>query len=408
MIKDVVKKIVKDKYREIATSTSACGCGCSCSSANSISKNIGYSEEELRLVGEANLGLGCGNPLSFGNIKAGDIVLDLGAGAGIDALLAAQKVGPQGKVIGIDMTAEMVERARNNAQKQKITNVEFLLGEIENLPLPDNFVDTIITNCVINLSPDKDKAFSEAYRVLKPGGKIYLSDIVLLAELSESQRNDENLLSGCVAGALLKEEYLDKIKRAGFQVRILHENTKISKEQYNGIALESLMVELVKKPTIGLFGTCGNSQWREPFITKYKQLGIQFFNPQVKDWKPELAAVEAQHLANDKIILFPITNETYATVALSEVGFLVLNAIKPDDRKSFVVMIQEDLNPELNDPIAREESLRARVLVLEHLRHLRLSNLYIVDTLEEMLDISLKLYQDVEITASLEKFNPHH
>lgn len=246
MIKDVVKKIVKDKYREIATSTSACGCGCSCNSASSISKNIGYSEEELKLVGEANLGLGCGNPLSFGNIKAGDIVLDLGAGAGIDALLAAQKVGPQGKVIGIDMTAEMVERARVNAQKQKITNVEFLLGEIENLPLPDNFVDTIITNCVINLSPDKDKAFSEAYRVLKPGGKIYLSDIVLLAELSESQRNDENLLSGCVAGALLKEEYLGKIKRAGFQVRILHENTEISKEQYNGIALESLMVELVK------------------------------------------------------------------------------------------------------------------------------------------------------------------
>ncbi|PIP34686.1 arsenite S-adenosylmethyltransferase, partial [Candidatus Falkowbacteria bacterium CG23_combo_of_CG06-09_8_20_14_all_41_10] len=149
-------------------------------------------------------------------------------------------------VIGVDMTEEMVERARNNAKKQGITNAEFLLGEIEKLPLKDNSVDTIITNCVINLTPDKAKTFSEAYRVLKPGGKIYLSDIVLLAELSEEQRNDIDLLSGCVAGTLLKEDYLDKIRGAGFKVRILYENTKISKEQYNGIALESLMVELTK------------------------------------------------------------------------------------------------------------------------------------------------------------------
>jgi SAM-dependent methyltransferase len=239
-----VKKIVKDKYKEIATKGSTCGC--SCSGANNISKSIGYSEEELKIVGEANLGLGCGNPLAFGKIKEGDIVLDLGAGAGIDAILAARKVGLRGKVIGVDMTEEMVQRAKDNAQRQGITNAEFLLGEIENLPLPDNFVDTIITNCVINLTPDKSKTFKEAYRVLKPGGKIYLSDIVLLAELSEAQRNDKELLSGCVAGALLKEDYLDKIKGAGFKVRILHENKQISKEQYNGINLESLMVELEK------------------------------------------------------------------------------------------------------------------------------------------------------------------
>ncbi|HNX10966.1 MAG TPA: arsenite methyltransferase [bacterium] len=244
MDSDDIKKIVKDKYSEIATAGSSCGCGCS--NVKNVSRSIGYSEEELQIVGAANLGLGCGNPLAFGKIKEGDIVLDLGAGAGIDAILAAKKVGPSGKVIGVDMTEEMVQRAKDNAAKQNITNAEFLLGEIENLPLADNSVDTIITNCVINLTPDKAKTFSEAYRVLKPGGKIYLSDIVLLAELSSEQKNDRDLLSGCVAGALLKEDYLEKIKAAGFEVRILHENTAISKEQYQGIALESLMVELSK------------------------------------------------------------------------------------------------------------------------------------------------------------------
>jgi len=244
MKKDTIKKIVKDKYKEIAVSSSSCGCGCN--SAKSISKNIGYSEEELKIAGEANLGLGCGNPLAFGKIKEGDIVLDLGSGAGMDAFLAAKKVGDKGKVIGVDMTKEMVERARENAKKQNITNVEFLLGEIENLPLKDNSVDVIITNCVVNLTPDKAKTFNEAYRVLKPGGKIYLSDIVLLKELSKEQKNNKDLLTGCVAGALLKEDYLDKIKKAGFDVHILSENKEISKQQYHGIALESLMVELIK------------------------------------------------------------------------------------------------------------------------------------------------------------------
>lgn len=244
MKKDTIKKIVKDKYKEIAISGSGCGCGCK--RADNISKSIGYSDEELKIVGSANLGLGCGNPLAFGKIKEGDIVLDLGSGAGIDAILAARKVGNMGKVIGVDMTEEMIEKAKENAKKQNIDNVEFLLGEIENLPLEDNSVDTIITNCVINLTPDKAKTFGEAYRVLKPGGKIYLSDIVLLEELSAEQRNDRELLSGCVAGALLREDYLEKIKGAGFKVRILYENRGISKKQYNGIPLESIMVELIK------------------------------------------------------------------------------------------------------------------------------------------------------------------
>jgi SAM-dependent methyltransferase len=244
MKKDIIKKIVKDKYREIAINGSSCGCGCN--GTKSVSKSIGYSEEELKIVGEANLGLGCGNPVAFSRIKEGDTVLDLGSGAGIDAILAAKRVGDKGKVIGIDMTEEMIEKAKENAKKQNILNVEFILSEIENLPLQDNSVDIIITNCVINLTPDKAKTFGEAYRVLKPGGKIYISDIVLLEELSEEQKNDKDLLSGCVAGALLKEDYLNKIKNAGFRVNILHENRKISKEQYNGIALESLMVELIK------------------------------------------------------------------------------------------------------------------------------------------------------------------
>ena len=185
-----IKKIVKEGYKRIATSGLSCGCSCSCSSAKAISKSIGYTDEELAIVGEANLGLGCGNPLAFGKLKEGDIVLDLGSGVGIDSILAAKKVGNSGKVIGVDMTEEMVVKAKENAAKQGITNVEFLVGDIENLPLKDNSVDTIITNCVINLTPDKVKTFSEAHRVLKPGGKIYLSDIVLLESLTDEQKNN--------------------------------------------------------------------------------------------------------------------------------------------------------------------------------------------------------------------------
>ncbi len=244
MKKNIIKQIVKEKYKAIANNKSSCGCGCN--SSKNIAKSIGYSEKELKVVGGANLGLGCGNPLAYGKIKEGDIVLDLGSGAGIDAILAAKKVGGKGKVIGVDMTREMIVKAKANAKKQGIKNVEFLLGEIENLPLKDNSVDTIITNCVINLTPDKTKTFREAYRVLKPGGKVYLSDIVLLKELTKEQRNDKELISGCVAGALLRDDYLHKIKAVGFKVRILYENKEISKQQYSGIPLESLMVEITK------------------------------------------------------------------------------------------------------------------------------------------------------------------
>jgi arsenite methyltransferase len=239
-----IKKIVKEKYKEIATTNSGCGCGCK--NNQNIAKEIGYSDEDIKMGEGSNLGLGCGNPVAISKIKEGDTVLDLGCGAGFDCFLASKKVGTTGKVIGVDMTEEMINKAKVNADKLGIKNVEFVLGEIEKLPIQDNFIDIIISNCVINLTLDKTKTFKEAYRVLKMGGRIYLSDIVLLGELSEEQKNDKDLLSGCVAGALQKEDYLEKIRNVGFKVNILSENKEISKQQYQGIALESLAVEVIK------------------------------------------------------------------------------------------------------------------------------------------------------------------
>ncbi|MFH1597883.1 MAG: arsenite methyltransferase [Patescibacteria group bacterium] len=239
------KKIVKDKYSQIAKQQSK-GCGCSCSCSDNIFQNIGYSEEQLQQVGEADLGLGCGNPVAFSSIKEGNTVIDLGSGAGIDCFLAAKKVGDKGKVIGIDFTEEMVTKAKANAAKDNIHNVEFILADIDTLPLPDNSADIIISNCVINLAPDKAKVFQEAFRVLKPGGQIFVSDIVLLEELSEEQKKDQELLAGCVGGALLRDDYINIAKQAGFQVKILNENKAISKQQYQGIPLESLLLAGIK------------------------------------------------------------------------------------------------------------------------------------------------------------------
>lgn len=242
-----VKKIVKDSYSKIAKKNS---CSCSCNNANQdsikIAKSIGYSDEEINMASDANLGLGCGNPTALANIKQGETVLDLGSGAGFDAFLALKKVGETGKVIGVDMTQEMIEKARGLADKYGFKNVEFRLGDIENLPVENESVDVIISNCVINLAPDKLKVFKESYRVLKKTGKMYVSDIVLLDELTEQQRSDESLIAGCVGGALLKEEYLKIIQNAGFKYKILHEDKEISKKQYNGINLESIKVEIYK------------------------------------------------------------------------------------------------------------------------------------------------------------------
>ena len=158
---------------------------------------------------------------------------------------------------------------------------------------------------------------------------------------------------------------------------------------------------------IGLFGTCGGSKWRDPFIHRYKQEEIPYFNPQVDDWKPEDAIEEAKHLAEDAVILFPITSETYATGSLAETGFSVLNAIRLDDRRDFVILIEQNLDGHLDDEVARKESLRARALVKEHLRKLRLSNLYVVDSLEEMLEVSITLFRAAKMREPLRRFNPH-
>lgn len=161
------------------------------------------------------------------------------------------------------------------------------------------------------------------------------------------------------------------------------------------------------KVTIGLFGTCGGSRWRDDFIKSYTAVGIQYYNPQVENWTPECAEEEAEHLANDEIILFPVTSETYASGSLSEVGFSILNAIKMDDRREFVIMIAQTLDENLNDPIARKESLRSRALVKQHLKKLRLKNVFLVDNLEDMLTVSIQLHESAKVHKQLERFNPH-
>ena len=217
-----IKKIVREGYAKVAKGQDSC-CGpssscCSGSTAESISTHIGYSEEELRAAPEgANLGLGCGNPLAHASLKEGETVLDLGSGAGFDCFIASRRVGKAGRVIGVDMTPEMIEKARGNARKGGFANVEFRLGEIEKLPVEDESVDVIISNCVINLSPDKRKVFKEAFRVLKPGGRLMVSDIVLRRELPAAIRDSVSAYVGCISGAVFKNEYLGALSAAGFQ-----------------------------------------------------------------------------------------------------------------------------------------------------------------------------------------------
>lgn len=232
MKKEQIKKVVRDGYARIAKQDSPCchpvnSCCGGTDLAQSISKSLGYTEDELKAVPEgANLGLGCGNPVALASLREGETVLDLGSGAGFDCFLAADRVGKSGRVIGIDMTPEMIDRARENARKGDYTNVEFRLGEIENLPAADNSVDIVISNCVINLAPDKNRVFAEAFRVLKPGGRLMISDMVLLKELPDSIKNSIEAYVGCVSGAIKRDEYIDAVKAAGFQeVSIIDETS---------------------------------------------------------------------------------------------------------------------------------------------------------------------------------------
>lgn len=227
-----VKEKVREGYAKVAT-----GADCStgqlsacCADQSGVAEQalkLGYSSDEVAAAPDgSNLGLGCGNPTAVASLKPGDTVLDLGSGAGFDCFLAARQVGPTGRVIGVDMTSEMIDKATTNARIGNYENVEFRLGDIEALPVDDNSVDVIISNCVVNLAPDKDKVFAEALRVLKPGGRVMVSDIVLTKELPQSVQDSVAAYVGCIAGAMLKEDYLAKVHAAGFEeITIASETT---------------------------------------------------------------------------------------------------------------------------------------------------------------------------------------
>jgi len=255
---DEIKKIVKEGYAKAVKQTTSCCSSNSCcggtSQAKTISKTVGYSDAEMNAVPEgANLGFGCGNPVALASLKEGDVVLDLGSGAGFDAFLAAKRVGKTGRVIGVDMTPEMIGKAKENAQKGEYSNVEFRLGEIEKLPVEDNSVDVIISNCVINLSPDKEAVFKEGYRVLKSGGRLMVSDLVLAKDLPTTIKKSVEAYVGCLAGAIKKDEYLKLIIMAGFKdMKVISESSYPVDAMFDNLeaaqnAVVSIKVSAIKR-----------------------------------------------------------------------------------------------------------------------------------------------------------------
>lgn len=260
MKEESIKKEVKKKYGEIAqTRGSCCGPKKSCcgnkelldvyvDAAQSVSKKVGYTDEELQSVPDgANLGLGCGNPVALASLKEGETVIDLGSGAGFDCFLAANKVGKAGRVIGVDMTPEMIKKAKENAKNGDYKNVEFRLGEIENIPAEDNVADIVISNCVINLAPDKTKVFKEVYRVLKSGGRFMVSDMVWLKEPPEGIRESVEAYVGCIAGAILKKDYMKSIENAGFKESKIIQETPFPLED---MADDPIVKEVMKRVKI--------------------------------------------------------------------------------------------------------------------------------------------------------------
>lgn len=251
---DEIRRVVAENYASVAVSNGK-ECGCSptscCGTASEVSATevavaLGYSQEEVGAVPDgANMGLGCGNPQAIASLRPGETVLDLGSGGGFDCFLAARAVGDQGHVIGVDMTPEMVGKSRRNADTAGYRNVEFRLGEIENLPLADGIVDVILSNCVINLSPDKKRVFSEAWRVLKPGGRLAISDTVAIAELPEELKKDMTLYTGCMAGASFVDELESVLNRVGFEnvrIRLKEQSKAFIRDWAPGLSIEDYVV----------------------------------------------------------------------------------------------------------------------------------------------------------------------
>jgi len=246
-----VKQAVRDQYGKIAAAAGGGCCGPKCCSPAAGAQTpigqgsvvLGYSESELASVPEgADLGLGCGNPQAIADLEPGQTVLDLGSGAGIDCFLASRQVGPTGRVIGVDMTAEMIDRARQNAARSDADNVEFRLGEIEHLPVADGTVDVILSNCVINLSPDKPSVFAEAFRVLAPAGRLAIADVLTTAPLPEAVRQDVELHVGCIAGASTIDETRAMLADAGFtdiRIDVNEKSREVTADWLPGMGLEN-------------------------------------------------------------------------------------------------------------------------------------------------------------------------
>jgi len=258
---DDIRQHVRTRYKQIAiegnSNKGCCSTGAPtnacCGTSDEVSAKLGYSEQELSAVPQgSNLGLGCGNPQAIASIMPGEVVLDLGSGAGFDCFLASEQTGENGMVFGVDMTPEMVSRARGNALKGGYSNVEFRLGEIEHLPIPDHSIDVIISNCVINLSPDKQQVFNEAYRALKPGGRLAVSDIVTTAELPEAIKGDLDSLASCISGASSVDEVKGMLQTSGFIdiiVELKGESREFIKEWVSGANLDDYIQSATIKAT---------------------------------------------------------------------------------------------------------------------------------------------------------------